>query len=175
MQLTRTRTLDTGHIYVTTKTPGHLRLSSQFPIATNCRYMRLPDHNIARWSEDVSAWLHSAVSAAPHPGSRRSHGEESSPSSQHTTYHRHGGRPTLIVVKFCFELMCSGLWLLVSCLSPICHHPKLHCQKSTLDISCYYDEEIIQLFPCIVTSGCGLSPWWISPWHNCSSHKCPWL
>ena len=50
-----------------------------------------------------------------------------------------------------------------------------HCQKSTLDISYYYDEEIIQLFPCIVTSGCGLSPWWISPWHNCSSHKCPCL
>ena len=50
-----------------------------------------------------------------------------------------------------------------------------HCQKSSWCISYYYDEEIIQLFPCIVTSGCGLSPSWISPWHNCSSHKCPWL
>ena len=90
MQLTRTRTLDSGHIYVTTKTPAHLRLSSQFPIATNCRYMRWPDHNIARWSEDVSLGS-TRLSPLLHTHFPEGHMERRAATSHHTTYHRHGG------------------------------------------------------------------------------------
>ena len=93
----------TGHNYVTTKTPGHLRLSSQFPIATNCRYMRLPDHNIARWSEDVSLGS-TRLSPLLHTHFPEGHMERRAAPAA-TSHHipQTRGRPTLSVVKFCFS------------------------------------------------------------------------
>ena len=83
--------LGTGHIYVTTKIPipGHLRLSSQFPIATNCRSICLT--TTLQGGPRMCRLGSTRLSPLLHTHFPEGHMERRAATSHHTTYHRHGG------------------------------------------------------------------------------------